>query len=462
MTGTKLIMTFPVTATSHLLADYRARGGYATLERVLRTMRPEEVTKEVTASGILGHGGAAFPAGRKWGVIKLNDGQPHFLCANADEGEPGTFKDRWILENAPHLLLESMLISSYALQVRNAFVYIRGEFDLPYRRLAAAVEEAYAAGLFGERILGTDLSCDIVIYRGAGSYVCGEASALITSIEGKKGYPRNRPPRLTVRGLYQQPTVINNVETLSNVAAIVNLGGEGFRKIGTAKSPGTQLVSISGHIERPGVYELEYGYPLAKFIYEDCGGALGGGKVKCIVPGGISTKVLTAAEIESVTYDHASLSAAGSGVGSGGMVVIAEGTCMVRLLQVLLRFYHHESCGQCTPCREGMGWMHRIIDRIVASEGKMDDIDQLIRISKANDGTTICGMGDAAGYATLGIIAKYRDEFEYFIEHKRSRLDGRLEVVTDGPKDAASGARPPGGASHSWGGPANDLVGGRP
>ncbi len=217
MTGRKLIMTFPVTATSHLLADYRARGGYATLDKVLREMRPEQVTKEVTASGILGHGGAAFPAGRKWGVIKLNDGQPHYLCANADEGEPGTFKDRWILENAPHLLLESMLISAYALQVRHAFVYIRGEFDLPYRRLAAAVEEAYAAGYFGERILGTDFACDIVIYRGAGSYVCGEASALITSIEGKKGYPRNRPPRLTVRGLYQRPTVINNVETLSNV-----------------------------------------------------------------------------------------------------------------------------------------------------------------------------------------------------------------------------------------------------
>ncbi len=429
MTGRKLIMTFPVTPSSHLLDDYRARGGYATLAKALREMRPEEITKEVTASGILGHGGAAFPAGRKWGVIKLNDEQPHFLCANADEGEPGTFKDRWILENAPHLLLESMLIAAYALQVRNAFVYIRGEFDLPYRRLAAAVEEAYAAGYFGERILGTDFACDIVIYRGAGSYVCGEASALITSIEGKKGYPRNRPPRLTVRGLYQKPTVINNVETLSNVTTIVAQGGEAFRKIGTAKSPGTQLVSISGHVQRPGVYEVEYGYPLAKFIYEECGGVLGGGKLKCIVPGGISTKVLTAAEIESLTYDHMSLAAAGSGVGSGGMVVIAEGTCMVRLLQILLRFYHHESCGQCTPCREGMGWMHRIIDRIVAGQGRMDDIDQLIRISKANDGTTICGMGDAAGYATLGIIAKYRDEFEYFIEHGRSRLDGRLEVA---------------------------------
>ncbi len=429
MTGTKLIMTFPVTATSHLLADVRGRGGYATLDKVLRTMRPEEVTKEVAASGILGHGGAAFPAGRKWGVIKLNDEQPHYLCANADEGEPGTFKDRWILENAPHLLLESMLIAAYALQVRHAFVYIRGEFDLPYRRLAGAVEEAYAAGLFGERIMGTDFCCDIVIYRGAGSYVCGEASALITSIEGKKGYPRNRPPRLTVRGLYQKPTVINNVETLANVVGIVAHGAEAFRKVGTAKSPGTQLVSISGHIERPGVYEVEYGTPLSKFIYEECGGGLGGSKIKCIVPGGISTKVLTAADIETVTYDHVSLSAAGSGVGSGGMVVIGEGSCMVRLLQILLRFYHHESCGQCTPCREGMGWMHRIIDRIVAGEGRMDDIDQLIRISIANDGATICGMGDAAGYATLGILAKYRDEFEFWITNKRSRFDGQIEVA---------------------------------
>jgi NADH-quinone oxidoreductase subunit F len=433
MNGRKLIMTFPVTATSHTLAEVRARGGYSTLAKALREMRPEQVTKEVAASGILGHGGAAFPAGRKWGVIKLNDEQPHYLCANADEGEPGTFKDRWILENAPHLLIESMMISAYALQVRHAFVYMRGEFDLPYRRLAAAVEEAYEAGLLGERILGTDFSCDLVIYRGAGSYVCGEASALITSIEGKKGYPRNRPPRLTVRGLYQKPTVINNVETLANVAAIVAGGGEAFKRVGTAKSPGTQLVSISGHIQKPGVYELEYGYPLAKFLYEDCGGGLNGGKIKCIVPGGISTKVLTAAELEPLTYDHASLTAAGSGVGSGGLIVIGEGTCMVRLLQVMLRFYHHESCGQCTPCREGMGWMHRIIDRIVAGEGRKGDIEQLERISRANDGTTICGMGDAAGYATLGIIAKYRDEFEYFIEHKHSREGGRLDLTSPAP-----------------------------
>ncbi len=236
--NTKLLMTFPVTATSHTLAEYRARGGYATLAKVLTQMSSEEVTKEVTASGIQGRGGAAFPMGRKWGVVNLDDGQPHYLCANADEGEPGTFKDRWILENAPHLLLESMLIASYALQVRNAFVYIRGEFDQPYRRLAAALEEAYEAGYFGERILGTDFSCDAVIYRGAGSYVCGEASALLSSIEGKRGYPRNRPPRLTVRGLYQRPTVVNNVETLSNIAGIVAHGAAAFRKVGTAKNPG--------------------------------------------------------------------------------------------------------------------------------------------------------------------------------------------------------------------------------
>jgi NADH-quinone oxidoreductase subunit F len=429
MPGTQLLMTFPVTATSHTLAEYRARGGYATLARALSEMAPQDITKEVTAAGLLGHGGAAFSAGRKWGVVKLDDHQPHYLCANADEGEPGTFKDRWILEHAPHLLLESMLIASYALQVRNAFVYIRGEFDLPYRRLAAAVEEAYDAGYFGERILGTDFSCDIVVYRGAGSYVCGEASGLLSSLEGKRGYPRNRPPRLTVKGLYQMPTVVNNVETLANVTGIVAHGAAAFKKVGTPKSPGTQLVSISGHINRPGVYEVEYGYPLKRFLFEDCGGILGGKELKCIIPGGVSTKVLTAAEIESVTYDHASFDAAGSSLGSGGMIVIAEGTCMVHLLQVLLRFYHHESCGQCTPCREGMGWMHRIVDRIAAGKGEPDDIERLYQISKWNDGNTICGMGDAAGYAAVGILNKYRDEFEYCIAHKRPRLGGNLEVT---------------------------------
>ncbi len=420
-------MTFEVTPTSHRLDDYRARGGYAALEKAIRAMTAQQVTAEVVASGIQGRGGANFPAGRKWGVINLNDGQPHYLCANADEGEPGTFKDRWILENAPHLLLESMLIAAYALQVRHAFIYIRGEFDLPYRRITAALDEAYAAGYFGKPLFGSEFACDLIVYRGAGSYVCGEASGLLTSLEGKRGYPRNRPPRLTVRGLYQRPTVVNNVETLANIAGIVAHGADAFKKFGTPKSPGTRLISISGHINRPGVYEVEPGYAFAKFIYEDCGGVPGGGKVKAIIPGGISTKVVTGAEVERLALDNQDLSTVGSSLGSGGMVVIGEGTCMVRLLQVLLRFYHHESCGQCTPCREGMGWMHRIIDRIAAGQGVPGDIEQLKKISAWNDGNTICGMGDAAGYAATGIIAKFGHEFEHFIAHKRSLHNANLE-----------------------------------
>ena len=428
MTGKQLFMNFGISDTSHTLSEYKARGGYQAIAKALREMKPEDVTKEVSASGLLGHGGAAFPAGRKWGVIKLNDGQPHYLCMNADEGEPGTFKDRWFLEHTPHLVLESMLIGSYALQCRHCFIYIRGEFDLSYRRLADALEEAYADGLFGERIFGTDFSCDLVIYRGAGSYVCGEASAMLTSLEGKKGYPRNRPPRLTVEGLYRRPTVVNNVETLANVPYIVTHGAAAFKQVGTAKSPGTQLISISGHINKPGVYEVEYGYSFAKFLFEDCGGILGGKALKCVVPGGISTKVLTGDEVMPLTLDHASLLEAGSQLGSQGMIIVAEGTCMVRLLQVMLRFYHHESCGQCTPCREGMGWLEKISTRVATGEGRPEDVDRLYQISRANDGTTICGLGDAAGYATVGILDKYRHEFEYFIEHKRSMYDGQLEV----------------------------------
>jgi NADH-quinone oxidoreductase subunit F len=423
----KILMTFPVTATSHLLAEARARGQYGALEKTLKTMTPTDVNKEVTASGLQGRGGAAFPAGRKWAVIQQDDGQPHYLCANADEGEPGTFKDRWILENSPHQLIESMLIAAYALQVRHAFVYMRGEFSGPFRRLQGALDEAYEAGLIGENILGSGFSCDILIYRGAGSYVCGEASALITSIEGKRGYPRNRPPRLTVKGLYQKPTVINNVETLSNIAWIVSNGAASFKAIGGAKAPGTRLISISGHVAKPGVYEIEVGYPWRKLIYDDAGGMLDGATLKCVIPGGISTKVLTREEVEKLNLDPAEVEPAGSSMGSGGMIAIAEGTCMVRLMQVMLRFYHHESCGQCTPCREGMGWLHRIIDRIVDGKGRVEDLDQMIHISKLQDGNTICGMGDAAGYAVIGILAKYRHEFEHWIATGRSLCEGRLE-----------------------------------
>jgi NADH-quinone oxidoreductase subunit F len=255
-------MNFPVTDTSHTLAEYRTRFGYQALEKAL-SMAPGDVTKEVAGAGLLGHGGAAFPAGRKWGVVKLDDGEPHYVCMNADEGEPGTFKDRWLMECVPHMSLEGLIIGSYALQGRHAFIYIRGEFDLAYRRMAEAIEEAYTAGLLGENIMGTGYSLDVVLYRGAGSYVCGEASAMLASLEGKKGWPRNRPPRLTVKGLYQKPTVVNNVETLANVPVILRLGAAEFKKTGTPKSPGTQMISISGHIAKPGVYEIEYGYSIS-------------------------------------------------------------------------------------------------------------------------------------------------------------------------------------------------------
>ena len=427
LSGTKYFMNFPVTDTSHTLAEYRTRFGYQALEKAL-SMTPSDVTKEVSAAGLLGHGGAAFPAGRKWGVVKLGDGEPHYVCMNADEGEPGTFKDRWLMECVPHMALEGLIIGSYALQGRHAFIYIRGEFDLAHRRMADAIEEAYAAGLLGENILGTGYSLDVVLYRGAGSYVCGEASAMLASLEGKKGWPRNRPPRLTVKGLYQKPTVVNNVETLANVPVILRLGAAEFRKVGTPKSPGTQMISISGHIAKPGVYEVEYGYSWTKFIYEDCGGMQNGVALKCIIPGGVSTKLLSANEIEGVTLDHNSAVAAGSQVGSGGMIAIAEGTCMVRLAQVIQRFYHHESCGQCTPCREGMGWMERILNRIVAGGGRPDDIDRLYQISEANDGTTICSLGDSAGYACTAILDHYRNEFEYYVANGRSMYDGNLTV----------------------------------
>ena len=385
-------------------------------------MTPEDVTKEVTASGIQGRGGAAFP-GPQVGGREAQRRPAALPLRNADEGEPGTFKDRWILENAPHLLIESMLIAAYALQVRNAFVYIRGEFDLPLRRLAGAVDEAHAAGLFGERILGTAFACDLVVYRGAGSYVCGEASGLLTSLEGKKGYPRNRPPRLTVKGLYQRPTVVNNVETLSNLAVGSCARRRAFRDRHDEEPGHAPHLDLRATSRGPASTRSRR-LPVPQFIYEDCGGVLHGTPLKCVIPGGISTKVLTAPRSRPSRSTTRPRQPPGRRMGSGGMIVIAEGTCMVRLLQVLLRFYHHESCGQCTPCREGMGWMHRIIDRIVAGEGRPEDIDALVASPQGNDGTTICGMGDAAGYATVGILAKYRDEFDYWIEHKRSRTTG--------------------------------------
>ncbi len=408
-------MTFPATATSHTLADYVARDGYATLRKALVDLKPEDVTKEVTASGLLGHGGAAFPAGRKWGVVHCNDHQPHYLCANADEGEPGTFKDRWILENAPHLLIESMLLASYALQVRNAFVYIRGEFDLPYRRLAEAVEEAYAAGYLGEHITGTEFACDLVIYRGAGSYVCGEASGLLSSIEGKRGYPRNRPPRLTVQGLYKRPTVVNNVETLANITGIVARGAEAYRRVGTAKCPGTQLVSISGHIARPGVYEIELRIPdeetPVRGLRRHASGRV---PPEVPVPGGSPSTVITArGRSHHSSFDYQSFAGGGTLARVGRTDRDRQRPDMVRLLHGdrallltrILRPVHAVSRG------DGLGVPHPRPDRRRRRDSARPR-EPAPHSATGMSGTTICCLADSLAMRRSGILDNYPDEFE--------------------------------------------------
>jgi NADH-quinone oxidoreductase subunit F len=429
VSGERIFFNHAVSTDSHCLRAYQARGGYGALEKALSGMQPTEVEQQVADSGLQGRGGAGFGVGAKWRFV--NKKSPVvYLCCNADEGEPGTFKDRWILEHAPHQLLEGVLLASYALGVRHAFVYIRGEFDRPLRRLREALREAREAGLAGERILGSAFSCDIIVHRGAGAYVCGEESSLLNSLEGRKGYPRNKPPFPAVKGLYQRPTVVNNVETLATIPWIIANGGAKYAGIGVKRNPGTRLFGVSGHVLRPGLYERPTGYPLKKLIFEDAEGMLGRRALKAVIPGGSSTPVLTPAEIENLTLDADALAKVGSMLGSGGVIVIAEGTCMVRLLQVLTRFYSHESCGQCTPCREGTDWMNRILERILAGHGVRADLDSLREIPAGIMGRTVCALGDAASMPVLSFLRKFGPEFEHYIEHGRSLHDGRLAVQT--------------------------------
>jgi len=427
VTEDRVFFNHAVTGESHTLAEYRERGGYGALTRALTTMQPVDVENEMKASGLQGRGGAGFPVGNKWGFV--NKKAPIiYLACNADEGEPGTFKDRWILEHAPHQLVEGVLLASYALGVRHAFIYIRGEFDLPLRRLQHALAEARAVGLVGERILGGAFSCDIIVHRGAGAYVCGEESSLLNSLEGRKGYPRNKPPFPAVKGLYQKPTVVNNVETLSTVPWVIANGGAKYAALGVKKNPGTRLFGVSGHVERPGLFERPTGYSLKQLITEDAGGVLGGRALKAVIPGGSSTPILTAAEVENITLDAEAMSRAGTMSGSGGVIVIAEGTCMVRLLQVLTRFYAHESCGQCSPCREGTDWMNRILERVIAGQGTAGDLDNLRAIPTGISGNTVCALGDAASMPVTSFLRKFGDEFAYYVAHGRSQNDGRLTV----------------------------------
>lgn len=407
---------------SHTLAVYRSRDGYRAWKKVLGEMKPEQLIEEVKISGLRGRGGAGFPTGMKWSFVPKDSPKPKYLICNADESEPGTFKDRLIIERDPHAIIEGTLIAAYAIQSHTAFVYIRGEFAFGAAMLERAVAEATEAGYIGKNILGSGYDLDLMIHLGAGAYICGEETALLSSLEGSRGWPKLKPPFPATHGLFGCPTVVNNVETLAALPWILNHGAAAYAAIGTEKSKGTKLFSVSGHIAKPGVYELEMGYPFKKFLAEDCGGVPGGRKLKGVIPGGASMPVLTADEIEKVNLDYESVQAAGSLLGSGGVIVMDDTTCMVWAAWNIARFFAHESCGQCSPCREGCHWMEKIFHRIEGGRGEKGDLDLILNVSGNIMGNTICPFGDAAAMPAAAFIKKYRDEFEQHIAEKRCTI----------------------------------------
>ncbi len=405
---------------------YVEGGGYEAAKQVLTSMDPEDVIETVIAANLRGLGGAGFPAGRKWSFVPKETEQSRYLVINADEGEPGTFKDRYILERDAHALLEGMIIAAHAIGSHKAYVYIRGEYFRPAARLQRAIDEAYENGWLGKNIQGTGFDLDVVIHRGAGAYICGEETALLTSLEGGKGFPRIKPPFPAIFGLFGCPTIVNNVETIACVPFILRHGAEHFAKIGTEKQGGTRLFCVSGHVVRPGVYEAPVSVTLRELIEDFAGGVRDGRKLKAVIPGGISAKILTADEID-VAMEFDALNAAGSMAGSGGVIVMDETTCMVEALDSASRFFADESCGQCSPCREGTGWVHRIVRRIVAGEGRLQDLDDLLAIAGDMEGVTICVFADAAAWPVQSYISKFRDEFEEFI--RTGRKTGSAEVA---------------------------------
>ena len=407
---------------------YRKMGGYRSVEKALKTMSPEDVVEEVKKSGMRGRGGAGFPTGMKWSFLAKPVGVPRYLVCNADESEPGTFKDRYLMEKIPHGLIEGMITSSYALGANTSYIYIRGEYFYILRILEKAIAEAYANGFLGKNILGSGYDLDLYVHPGAGAYICGEETALLESLEGKRGNPRVKPPFPAIAGLYACPTVVNNVETIAAIAPIVNMGGDEYAKIGIGRSTGTKLISASGHINNPGIYEIELGLPVEEFIYSDkyCGGIKNGKKLKAVVAGGSSVPILPAnlilktANNEERLMSYESLSdggfVSGTMLGSGGFVVYDEDSCIVRNTWNFARFYHHESCGQCSPCREGTGWMEKVLHRIEYGHGKLSDIDLLVEVSKKIEGNTICPLGDAAAWPVASAIRHFREEFEWHIK----------------------------------------------
>jgi NADH-quinone oxidoreductase subunit F len=405
---------------------YREAGGYAAVEKAFK-MNPDQVTEEVKKSGLRGRGGAGFPTGMKWGFLAKPEGVPRYLVCNADESEPGTFKDRYLMEFIPHLLIEGLIISSYAIGSNRTYIYIRGEFAWIVDILNQAIAEAKNNGWLGKNILGTGFDCEIYVHRGAGAYICGEETSLIESLEGKRGYPRIKPPFPAVRGVWDCPTVVNNVETLAAVVPIINFGAEEYAKIGIGKSTGTKLISACGNIKKPGVYEIEMNISVEEFIFSDeyCGGIAKGRRLKACIPGGSSVPILPAnlllktakGEARMMTYESLADGGfqKGSMMGSGGFIVLDEDQCVVRNTLTLARFYRHESCGQCSPCREGTGWMEKILHNIEYGKGKMSDIDLLWDIQSKIEGNTICPLGDAAAWPVAAAIRHFRDEFEWHV-----------------------------------------------
>ena len=433
--GKKLLLKHIDVAGIQSYDVYRQNGGYKSVEKALDSKSPEYVLEEVKKSGLRGRGGAGFPTGMKWSFLAKPEGVARYLVCNADESEPGTFKDRYLMEKIPHLLVEGMINSSYALGAHTSFIYIRGEYIYVLRILEKAIKEAYDNGWLGKNIKGSGYDLDMYVQVGAGAYICGEETALLESLEGKRGNPRIKPPFPAVAGLYGCPTVVNNVETIAAVVPIINDGGEAYAAIGIDRSTGTKLISASGHINKPGVYEIELGVPVEEFIYSDeyCGGIKNGKKLKAVVAGGSSVPILPADLILTtaagtprlMTYESLADGgfATGTMLGSGGFIVMDETSSIVKNLFTFTRFYRHESCGQCSPCREGTAWMEKILHKILIGQGTIKDIDLLWEIQGKIEGKTICPLGDAAAWPVASAIRHFRSEFEEYVKNPDSIKD---------------------------------------
>jgi len=392
------------TPNSHTLKVAKELGAYSAID-IAFGMTPVEIIEIIKESGLRGKGGGGAPAGAKWELMPQDQKRPSYLVVNCDESEPGTFKDRQIISKDPHLLIEGIIITCYAIRAKDAYIYVRGEYYQFQKILQDAIDEAYEAGILGSGV-------DITIHRGAGAYICGEKSALLESLEGKRGHPRLKPKQKEPEWYFGNPTLVNNVETIASVPYIIEHGASGYREFGTPKSPGTLLFAMSGHVERAGVYEAEFGTPMMEYIDHYGGGILGGKKLKAVIPGGASTAILTADEVKLATLDYEHMRSIGSALGTGGMIVMDEDTDMVEALKNLLEFYHHESCGQCTPCREGTGWSDTILDRVLSGRGSSKDIDKLLDLANIMDGKTICVFAPAVAIVIRSFIGKFRSEFE--------------------------------------------------